>query len=79
MKCPINACAGEYEPREVVHTVRQGDGIIVIDHMPAKVCTICGGVLFTPETVRKIESLRHTAAPPTRTVPLYDFAEVKSA
>lgn len=34
---------------------------------------------ITSETVRKIESLRHTAAPPTRTVPLYDFAEVKSA
>ncbi len=79
MKCTINNCAGEYEQREVVHTVCQGNRIIVIDHVPAEVCTICGDVLFTPETVRKIEALRQTAAPPTRTVPLYDFAEARSA
>ncbi len=79
MKCSIDGCPGEYEHREVVHTVRQGDRIIVIDHVPAEVCTICGDVLFTPETVRRIESLRHTAAPPKRTVPLYDFTQAKSA
>ena len=79
MKCSINGCPGEYEQREVVHTVRQGNRIIVIDHVPAEVCRICGDVLFTPETVRLIEQLRHTAAPPNRTVPLYDFTEAKSA
>ena len=79
MKCSINRCPGEYEQREVVHTVRQGNRIIVIDHVPAEVCTICGDVLFTPETVRKIEFLRHTNAEPTRTVPLYNFTEAKSA
>ncbi len=73
MKCNIEGCSGEYEQREVVHTVRQGNRIIVIDHVPAEVCTICGDVLFTPETVRKIEMLRHTVELPTRTVPLYDF------
>jgi YgiT-type zinc finger domain-containing protein len=79
MKCNIEGCSGEYEQREVVHTVRQGNRIIVIDHVPAEVCTICGDVLFTPETVRKIEMLRHTVEPPTRTVPLYDFTQAKSA
>ena len=79
MKCSIDGCPGEYEQREVVHTVRQGNRIIVIDHVPAEVCTVCGDILFTPETVRRIEYLRHTAAPPTRTVPLYDFTEAKSA
>src|SRR5947209_18599621 len=42
MKCGINDCPGEYEQREVVHTVRQGNRIIVIDHVPAEVCTVCG-------------------------------------
>jgi YgiT-type zinc finger domain-containing protein len=79
MRCSIDGCPGEYEHREVVHTVHQGDRIIVIDHVPAEVCTICGDVLFTPETVRRIESLPHTAVPPIRTVPLYDFTQVKSA
>ena len=79
MRCSIEGCPGEYEQREVVHTIHQGDRIIVIDHVPAEVCTICGDVLFTPETVRKIEAIRRTTAPPTRTVPLYDFTQAKSA
>jgi YgiT-type zinc finger domain-containing protein len=79
MRCSIDGCPGEYEQSEVVHTVRQGNRIIVIDHVPAEVCNVCGDVLFTPETVRQIEFLRQTTAPPTRTVPLYDFAQAKSA
>lgn len=75
MKCSIEGCPGEYEQREVVHTIRQGDRILVIDHVPAEVCTVCGDVLFTPETVRRIEALRHTSAAPQRTVPLYEFAD----
>jgi hypothetical protein len=31
MRCSIEGCPGEYEQREVVHTVRQGNRIIVID------------------------------------------------
>ncbi len=49
MKCGIDGCPGEYEHREVVHTIRQGSRIIVIDHVPAEVCTICGDVLFSSE------------------------------
>jgi YgiT-type zinc finger domain-containing protein len=79
MNCTVSGCVGEYEQREVVHTIRQGNRIIVIDHVPAEVCTLCGDVLFTPETVRKIEALRHTTEVPPRTVPLYDFAQTKSA
>lgn len=79
MQCNIEGCPGEYEQKEVVHTVRQGNRIIVIDHVPAEVCNICGDVLFTPDTVRKIEALRRTAIPPARTVPLYDFTQAKSA
>ena len=79
MRSNIEGCPGEYEQHEIVHTVRQGNRIIVIDHVPADVCNICGDVLFTPDTVRKIEALRQTAIPPVRTVPLYDFTQAKSA
>lgn len=58
MRCNIEDCPGEYEHREVVHTVRQGKRIIVIDHVPAEVCNICGDVLFTPDTVSGIEAQR---------------------
>lgn len=75
MKCSNDACLGEYERREVVHTVRRGDRILVIDHVPALVCDMCGDVLFAPETVRQIERLRQGAGTPTGTAPLYDFAQ----
>jgi YgiT-type zinc finger domain-containing protein len=79
MRCNVDNCPGEYEQKEVVHTIRRGNQIIVIDHVPAEVCTVCGDVLFTPDTVRQIELLRHSTMPPVRTVPLYDFRQAKSA
>ena len=79
MNCIVAGCPGSYEPRTIVHTMRRGDQIIVIDHVPAEVCAACGDVLFTPETVRRLEALGRTTAPPTGTVPLYDFADARSA
>jgi len=79
MNCTVTGCPGTYEPRDVIHTVRQGGRILVIDHVPAEVCTICGDVLFTPETVRRLEELRQTTTTPTTTVPLYDFTTPLSA
>ncbi len=78
-RCTVDNCMGEYEQREVVHTIHQGNRIIVIDHVPAEVCSVCGDVLFTPDTVRRIESLRRATMQPVRTVPLYDFRQSKSA
>ena len=75
MRCSIADCPGEYQQREVVRAVRQGDRIIVVEHIPAEVCDICGDVLFTPETIERLEALRQTTAPPVRKVPLYDFAQ----
>lgn len=73
MKCSITNCPGEYEQREVVRAIRQGNRIIVVEHIPAEVCDVCGDVLLTPETIEHLETLRHTTAAPTRTVPLYEF------
>lgn len=74
MKCSITGCPGNYEQREVVRAVRQGNRIIVVEHIPAEVCDVCGDVLFTPETIERLETLRSTAEQPTRNVPLYEFA-----
>ncbi|HAO80497.1 MAG TPA: hypothetical protein DCQ92_16315 [Verrucomicrobia subdivision 3 bacterium] len=46
MKCSIEGCPGEYEPRAITHTVRPGGRVVVIDHVPAEVCDVCGDVLF---------------------------------
>lgn len=74
MKCTIEGCPGEYEERKIVHTVRHQGQVIVIDHVPAEVCPICGDTLFNPETVRRIEVLLHTAPHPVSKVPLYEYA-----
>ena len=73
MRCSLEGCAGEYEVRLVVHTVRVGGEVIVIDHVPAEVCAACGDVLFTPDTVRHIERLLRRRGQPSRSVPLYEY------
>jgi len=75
MKCSIADCPGEYEQKEVVRAIQQGDRIIVVEHIPAEVCDMCGDVLFTPETIERLEILRRTTTPSQRSVPLYKFAE----
>lgn len=74
MKCSIEGCPGEYEERQIVHTVRHKGQVTVIDHVPAEVCSVCGDVLLKPETVRHIEELLRTATRPAGTVPLYEYA-----
>ena len=73
MKCTLQGCVGEYEARTVTHTVRAEGELVVVDHVPASVCAICGDVLFDPQTVRQIEKLLKTRSTPTRTVPVYEY------
>ncbi|MGB3635485.1 MAG: YgiT-type zinc finger protein [Rubrobacteraceae bacterium] len=76
MKCNIKGCPGSYEQKLVTLTVRHQDELVVIDHVPAEVCNVCGDQLFAPETNRKIDQLleHRTETEPRQTVPLYDYA-----
>ena len=74
MKCSVQGCPGEYEARSVLHTVRREGQVIVIDHVPAEVCAVCGDTLLQPDTVRKIEALLQQRRQPASRVPLYEFA-----
>jgi hypothetical protein len=47
---------------------------MVIDLVPAEVWNVCGDVLLTPETVRRIEALLKATPPPNRNAPPYKFA-----
>lgn len=75
MRCSLKDCPGEYEEREVVHPVRHRGQVIVIDHVPAEVCSVCGDVLLRPEVARRIEAVLHSTAPPSKSVPLYEYGE----
>ena len=74
MKCSLQGCPGEYEERFIVHTIRHQGRVVVIDHVPAEECSMCGDVLLKPDTVRRIEELLAAADKPARMVPVYDFA-----
>ena len=74
MKCSIDGCPGKYEAGKVMHTVRHEGQVIVIDHVPADVCSVCGDVLLKPDTVRRIEVLLQEKHQPVSTLPLYEFA-----
>lgn len=74
MKCTLVDCPGEYEERFIVHVVRHKNEVIVLDRVPAEVCSVCGDVLLRPETVQQIERMLRALPEPTRTVPVYEFA-----
>lgn len=74
MTCSIEGCGGTYEARTVIHTVRHKGNVVVIDHVPAEVCSVCGDVLLHPDTVRSIERLLRDLPQPVASVPLYEFA-----
>lgn len=73
MKCSIKNCPGEYDLREITHTLRQNGRVVMIDHVPAEVCDVCGDILVQPETVRHLESLLKDA-PPASSALLYEYA-----
>lgn len=74
MQCSIEGCPGVYEVRAMLHAVRHNGQVIVIDHVPAEVCIVCGDVLLGVETVRGIATLLRVMPSPAGTVPLYEYA-----
>jgi YgiT-type zinc finger domain-containing protein len=74
MKCSIQDCPGQYEEKKMAHTVRHHGHLVVIDGVPADVCSACGDVLLKPETVRRIEAILRAAGEPDRTAPVYEYA-----
>lgn len=73
MKCSIHGCPGDYEANEIVHTVERRGEVVVIEHVPAQVCSVCGDVLLGADTVRHIENLLTGRRRPTRTAPVYEY------
>ena len=56
-KCTINSCPGEYEKKHILHTVKYQERVIVIENVPAEVCSVCGDVLLSLSTVEAIEAV----------------------
>ena len=53
-----------------------GEGLIVIDHVPAIVCDHCGEISLRPEVVDSLQRTIWQKRPPARVIetPVYEFA-----
>lgn len=74
MKCTVQNCPGDYERRLILHTVKFNGQIIVIQGVPADVCSVCGDTLLDVATMKRIEEILAAKPAPIGTAPLLSFA-----
>jgi YgiT-type zinc finger domain-containing protein len=55
MKCGI--CKAEMEETKVTYTEDVEQGVIVIRHVPAQVCTECGNTWYSGTTAAQLEKM----------------------
>ena len=73
MKCSIQGCPGNYEHREIVHTVKRGADVLVFENVPAEVCDVCSDMLLSPDTIRHLEQIINRRAEPQKHAPLFTY------
>ncbi len=63
--------------KQVTYTVEAEGRIVVIEHVPARVCVETGEQFFSPQTVERIHAIVRGGGKPARTVqtPVYEFAK----
>lgn len=71
-------CGGEVENHVTRVIIETGDNIIIVENVPAGVCTRCGEKEFSPEVVRRLEHVRReqVAADRELRVPVVEFEAV---
>lgn len=69
-------CGGPLTEQEVTYTVQLGDRFVVVEHVPAKVCSQCGERLYSPDTVERLQRTVWEQRTPSRILqtPVFDFA-----
>jgi HTH-type transcriptional regulator/antitoxin MqsA len=72
-KCHV--CGSTKAHRELVSEVFQIDGKpVLVQNIPAQVCSHCGEEVFASETVEKVRLLVHGNAKPVKSVKMDVFA-----
>ena len=72
-----SVCGATESREEFVEEVFRIDGkYVLVDHIPAMVCTRCGEETFSRETTERIRLLVHGTAKPTKSIALkvFEFA-----
>jgi YgiT-type zinc finger domain-containing protein len=62
--------------QRVTYTLEQEGKLIVIEHVPARVCIETGERFFAPEVVERLQKIIWERRPPTRYIetPVFEFA-----
>jgi YgiT-type zinc finger domain-containing protein len=70
-----HVCGGHVAKDESVNEVfTVGGRRVLVENIPAQVCTRCGEATFARATTESIRNLVHGTGHPTRTVPLEVFS-----
>ncbi|MBI4518086.1 MAG: YgiT-type zinc finger protein [Deltaproteobacteria bacterium] len=73
-KFRCHVCGGETASDDFVNEVLDVDGRrVLVEHIPARVCTRCREPVFSRETTERVRQLVHGASRPTKTIPLDVF------
>jgi len=75
-KCPL--CGGELEEKTITHPQEYRGRIIILENVPAEVCSQRGEVLIRPDVLERVQEVVWSETAPRRTarVPVYDLTEV---
>jgi HTH-type transcriptional regulator / antitoxin MqsA len=74
MKCDV--CGSPMKEQRVNYTIQMDDKLVVVEHVPAKVCDQCGERLYSPETVERLQKTVWEQQSPSRVLQthVFDFA-----
>jgi HTH-type transcriptional regulator/antitoxin MqsA len=75
MKCVF--CGGKAEKRMVTFSYERKDKHLLVENVPAEVCTACGEKTYSPEVTDELLKIASQNAKPKKVikVPVFDFAE----
>lgn len=74
MRCTF--CGGNVEERKVTFSYETPDKFLLVENVPAGVCTKCGERTYSPKVADELLRFVKAEARPTKTitVPVFDFA-----
>lgn len=75
MKCVF--CGGSVEERKVTFSYEEDDKYLLVENVPAAVCTKCGEKTYSPEVTDELLRFASDDLKPVKIikVPVFDFAE----
>lgn len=71
---PCVFCGGELQNRRVTFTHEQDGKYLVVENVPAEVCTRCGEKTYSPQVTDGLLKFARQEFKKEVTVPVFDFA-----